>query len=79
MKKNPTNHLAEGESTGHFHAAEGAVVYLDGETKVFDASKKSVKITHQEHKPIVMPAKKMRSGQVREYDYFAEEARTVVD
>lgn len=74
------NHLAEGEVTGHFHAAEGAVVFEhENGVRTFDCSRCDVAITHQEHKPIQMPRKKMASGQVREMDHFEEAARTVRD
>lgn len=79
-KKLPHNHLAEGEVTGHYHAAEGAIVYeSDDGVRTFDARKGEVTVTHQEHEPITMPRKKMASGQVREMDHFEEEARTVRD
>lgn len=79
-KKLPHNHLAEGEVTGHYHAAEGATV-LEGEdgSRFFDCSKGGVTITHQEHKEITMPKRKMRAGQVREMDHFENEARAVRD
>lgn len=79
-KRLPHNHLAEGEVTGHYHAAEGAVLYEQNDGTIsFDCSKKDVVVTHQEHQPIKMPEKKMSSGQVREMDHFEKEARTVCD
>jgi len=80
VKQLPHNHLAEGEVTGHFHAAEGAVaVFEDDNTRVFDCTESDVVITHQEHKAITMPSKKMRSGRVREMNHFEEQAREVRD
>lgn len=74
------NHLAEGEVTGHYHAAEGAAVYeLEDGTCYFDGSEKSVTVTHQEHKAITLPQKEFRSGRVREMDHFEQEARQVRD
>lgn len=76
------NHLAEGEATGHFHAAtaEDAVVYEipDSLSLVLDAPSGSP-ITHQEHNTIMVPPGVFDRSIVQEYDHFAEEARQVVD
>ena len=37
------------------------------------------RVTHEEHKPIDVPAGNYRIGIVQEYDYDAEEARNVAD
>lgn len=83
MKKKKNNHLAEGEVTGHFHAATGEDVEVFEE--VFEDSSlelrapKGSTVSHQEHKSILLPAKNYRTGQVLEYDPAEEEAREVKD
>ena len=79
MEKLPHNHLAEGEVTGHFHAAEGAAtVYQLGDgTRQFDGE--GVVVTHQEHGPITLSPGLTNSARVQEYDPFLEEARQVQD
>lgn len=81
LKKLPHNHLAEGEVSGHYHAALGVSdLYEDSEgTLFFDASQGGVKVAHQEHKTIELPAKEMAAGRTREQDHFANEARAVQD
>lgn len=80
MKKLTHNHLAEGEVTGHYHAAVGVDVYeLEDGVRVFDATETDVEVTHQEHKAITLPRKKFASSQVREMDHFEQEARAVQD
>lgn len=77
-KKLPHNHLAEGEATGHYHAAEGATLYIEGE-QMFAEAPKGMTVTHQEHHTQVIPAGEYQIGRVMEYDHFAEEARQVAD
>ena len=75
-----TNILAHGEATGHANRAQGVSeveVYEDG-TLAFDASV-GVVVTHEEHGGIVLPAIRMRSGRVQEYDSFLEESREIRD
>jgi hypothetical protein len=38
-----------------------------------------VALTHEEHKPLTVPTGVYKVGRVREYDYFAEMERRVVD
>ena len=80
MKKRTDNILAEGEATGHCHAAEGVdvAVYGDGPDRLLDVPD-GAEITHQEHENFTVPAGKFRTGIVREQDHFADEARHVVD
>lgn len=77
------NHLAEGEATGHFHAATApdAVVFdLPGIPDVLALSAPSgTEVTHQEHNTIMMPPGDYDRTIVQEFDHFAEEARDVVD
>ncbi len=79
----PHNHLAEGEVTGHFHAADGKNVQLftdpdDPEILRLEAPEGAV-ISHQEHQPITLPPGNYLRKIVREYDHIAEEARRVQD
>lgn len=90
MKKNPLiprgakrvahNHLAEGEATGHFHAATSptASLYeLDGGLLL--AAPEGTEVTHQEHETVLVPPGSYDRSIVKEYDHFAEEAQNVVD
>ncbi|HEY0006210.1 MAG TPA: hypothetical protein VGB17_15630 [Pyrinomonadaceae bacterium] len=74
------NHLAEGEATGHYHAAVAPDVQVweyDGGL-ILDAPS-GTEVTHQEHKSILIPPGVFDRSIVQEYDHFAEEAREVVD
>ncbi len=77
------NTLAEGEFTGHAHRANGPVDMFkqdnapDGD--VFMSVPKRITVTHEEHKPVTLPAGMYKVSRVREYDHFAEEARVVRD
>jgi hypothetical protein len=79
-KRARNNHLAEGEATGHFHAATApdAVVY-DLPEGLALAAPSGTEITHQEHHTILVPPGNYDRTIVQEYDHFAEEARAVVD
>lgn len=82
-KLRANNHLAEGEATGHYHAAvaEDARVYeLPGipDTLALDAPS-GTEVTHQEHNTILVPPGQFNRTIVREYDHFLEESREVVD
>jgi len=83
MKKKENNHLAEGEVTGHYHAAAGkeVVVFEEvfGDNSLQLNAPQGSEVTHQEHKTIVLPAGTYRTGQVLEYDPAEEEAREVRD
>jgi len=82
-KQRPNNHLAEGEATGHFHAAvaDDARVYdLPGIPDTLAlAAPSGTAVTHQEHDTIIVPPGNYSRSIVREYDHFKEEARQVVD
>ena len=73
--------LAEGEATGHHHTVtdQGAALYQIKGELYLEVTSEAVTITHEEHKPITVPAGVYKVGQVREYDYFAEMERRVVD
>jgi hypothetical protein len=82
-KPRANNHLAEGEATGHYHAATApdAVVFdLPGIPDTLAlAAPSGTEVTHQEHGTIMVPAGNYSRSIVNEYDHFTEEARQVVD
>lgn len=72
--------ILSGEHTNHHRIARnaravimvlGAIRYL----RVFD----DTPITHEEHEERILPPGDYRIDQVREYDHFLEESRTVLD
>lgn len=86
--------LAEGEATGHAHvvhepvslavldAPQPATVEIelierDGE--MYLRTSGPTEVTHEEHKPISLPAGNWRVRKVREYDHLEEEAHEVWD
>lgn len=74
------NHLAEGEATGHFHAALAADAALyEYEGGLMLAAPSGTEVTHQEHETVLVPPGAYDRLIVREYDHFDEEARDVVD
>ncbi len=76
----PGNHLAEGEATGHFHAATADDVELfDFKGGIILAAPTGTPVTHQEHNVVMVPPGTYDRRIVQEYDHFAEEAREVVD
>lgn len=81
MEKIDGKKLAEGEITGHAHILDNAEVFeLDNGLRIFSGEKENI-LTHEEHNPIIIPAKlgNYVSGKVVEYDHFAEEAKEVRD
>jgi len=72
--------LQEGEATGHAHRVSSGLAELfeSGSTK-FLKVKKETTISHEEHKPIILPPGNYRVRRVREYDHFLEESRNVQD
>ncbi len=76
--------LAEGEFTGHFHgiAAQRGVALMEapnGLRFLVNESESPIEVTHQEHKPVVIPPGIFQVGQVREKDWFQDMVRTVRD
>ena len=84
--------LASGEATGHHHRVAPQVstwtvpaparttptLYrVDG--VLYVEAPMPFRVTHEEHKPIDVPAGKYRVGLVQEYDYDIEESRNVAD
>ena len=76
MKRIKDNMLAEGEVTGPSHRVQVAVMEREDGVRVFQGA---TTVTHEEHKPITLPARKWNSDKVVEYDYFQEMERKVVD
>jgi hypothetical protein len=74
----PGNILAEGEVTGHAHRVTVSVYQRaqDPAVREFDGA---TTVTHEEHKPIVLPKKRWASAQVIEFDHLSEMARPVAD
>ena len=76
----PNNHLAEGEATGHYHAAtasDAAVYEFDGGLML--AAPSGTEVTHQEHNTVLVPPGVWDRSIVQEFDHFLEETREVVD
>lgn len=73
--------LAKGEATGHHHTiTEGEAELYEHEGVLFlKVKSENATLTHQEHHPITIPTGDYQIGIVKEYDHFAEEARSVVD
>ena len=73
--------LAKGETTGHAHVItdprHAALYEIKGELYLEVTA--PVILTHEEHRAQQIPDGIYRVGQVREYDYFAEMERRVVD
>jgi hypothetical protein len=72
--------VARGEATGHNHVIteKGATIWeLKGD--LYLEVTEPVTITHDEHKPLSIPEGIYQIGRVREYDYFQEMERRVVD
>jgi hypothetical protein len=72
--------IAEGEATGHAHrlAVKTDVYERDDGVREFSIER-DTDLIHEEHDVITLPAQEYESGIVREYDYFEEEARQVMD
>lgn len=79
-KRKANNHLAEGEATGHFHAATASDVALyEYEGGLMLAAPSGTEVTHQEHNTVLVPPGNYDRSIVQEFDHFTEEAREVVD
>ena len=75
-----TRVLREGEATGHAHVATADDVQLFlHEGTLYMRAPTGTEVVHEEHKAFSVPPGTYRIGAVREYDHFAEEARSVVD
>ena len=79
MKKRDDKHVAEGETTGHYHEVIGeAEVWGDGDQREIRA-KEPVTLRHQEHHEQTIAPGDYDTSLVKEYDPFAEEIRVVRD
>lgn len=72
--------IMEGEATGHHHAVEDktSTIWEIGGQLYLEVLEPTT-IVHEEHKPLPIPEGIYRIGQVKEYDYFQEMERRVVD
>lgn len=72
--------LADGEMTGHAHVACGeGVELLEHDGVLYLSAPNGAEVTHEEHRPVTIPAGAYRVGRVQEYDYDRDEARRVAD
>jgi len=79
-KRKGNNHLAEGEATGHYHAATGdKVSVFEDQQSVYLDNPDGCEVEHQEHKTIAVPAGKFRVEKVQEFDHAKQEVRRVQD
>ena len=76
MKRVKGNILAGGEATGHHHRGTVAVMEREDGLREFSGA---TTITHEEHKPVVLPTFDWVSGQKREADHLLDMVRQVVD
>jgi uncharacterized protein (DUF1499 family) len=76
-----TNILVQSDTTFHKHQLQGGKYTLRQKTadEFFLNVTSKTTIVHEEHKPIDIPIGKYKITFVREYDYFLEEARRVID
>ena len=80
------NVLAEGEVTGHAHRVRGDITMFarpgfggpEAPERFMDVPKR-ITVTHEEHGPVELPKGTYKVEQVREYDYFSQQARRVYD
>ena len=60
--------IAEGEATGHKHAIEEGILYLDQRGDMFvRVEKEQSRVVHDEHNPITLPRGLYRVRRQREY------------
>lgn len=72
--------VARGEATGHNHAiADKGATLWEFKGELYLEVTEPVTIVHDEHKPLPIPPGIYQVGAVKEYDYFAEMERRVVD
>lgn len=73
---------AEGETTGHMHRVKCATkieVYTDAWGNRFMVAGKDATISHEEHGTLTIPAGTYSIGKEREYDWFSNATRKVID
>lgn len=81
LKKVEGNVLALGEATGHHHRANGSnVAVFENETgQRYLEAPEGATITHEEHKPVEVPANSYTVRGVQEVDPLSEAIRQVRD
>lgn len=75
-RKGVGNILAEGEATGHTHRVTVQVMERVDGVREFEGP---TTVTHEEHKPVVLPARKWNSDRGVEYDHITEAVRNLAD
>ena len=79
-RKNGIIVVMDGEATGHRHTVKdrGAILYeLKGD--LYLGATEPITIHHDEHNPLTVPIGIYKIVQVKEYDYFQEMERNVID
>ncbi len=76
--------VARGEQTGHSHIIDSDKATLwsltkNGATEPYLEVQAPVTIVHDEHKPLPIPPGIYRVGRVKEFDYFEEMERRILD
>lgn len=81
VKENKSHILAHGEHTGHFHqlTADKPIKLFQVEDTTYFELQSHGQLTHQEHHTIEFPPGKYKMHFEREYDYFLQEVRNVID
>ena len=81
VKHNGSFVLAEGETTGHKHllTAERMEIRQAENGRFYLSLDSEGKITHEEHKTIVLPPGLYEMGNEREKDWFSGATRKVID
>ena len=78
--KKRRNVLIEGELTGHVHrVTEGQFEIMIEAQKIFLKAITECKVTHEEHREIVIPPGEYEIDRVREADPFQNAVRSVMD
>lgn len=79
-KRKQNNVIAEGEMTGHYHAASGGgIALLERGEELFLDAPNGGEITHQEHNTVTVPPGQYERHIVKEYDPFEEQIRNIRD
>jgi hypothetical protein len=74
--------VARGEATGHAHKLvdfEKIIVLQDTEGKFYLNLPQNTKLIHEEHLPIELESGYYQVLKEKEYDYFLEEIRKILD
>lgn len=73
--------LKNGTETGHSHllTADGLQMFEDTEGRRYFTSSGDASLTHEEHKPLTIPAGTYIVNYEREMDHFSHTVREVID